>query len=88
MREVGIDDKDIQIMSKIYWEQTAVVRTENGLTKEFMIKKGVRKGRVLSLSSFDLYTEKLFREIEDMKGVVIGGSNINYNRYADDKQPY
>ena len=27
---------------------------------------------------------KNFREIVDMKGVVVGGSNINNNRYADD----
>ena len=32
----------------------------------------------------NLYTEKIFREVEDMKGINIGGVNINNLRYADD----
>ena len=32
--EIGIDDKDLQIITKMYWEQTAVVRTEHGITEE------------------------------------------------------
>ena len=68
----------------MYWEQTAVVRTEHGITEEFQVKKGVRQGCVLSPSLFNLYTEKIFREIEDMEGVNVGGHNINNLRYADD----
>ena len=41
----------------MYWEQTAVVRTEHGKTEEFQIKKGVRQGCVLSPILFNLYTE-------------------------------
>ena len=67
----------------MYWEQTAVVRTEHGITEEFQVKKGVRQGCVLSPSLFNLYTEKIFREIEDMEGVNVGGHNINNLRYAD-----
>ena len=33
---------------------------------------------------YNLYTEKIFREIEGMPGVVIGEVNINNLRYADD----
>ena len=66
-------------LESMYWEQTAVVKTE-----EFKIKKGVRQGCVLSASLFNLYTEKIFREIDNANGVVIGGTNINNNRYADD----
>ena len=29
LSEIGIDDKDLQIITKIYWEQTAMVRTEH-----------------------------------------------------------
>jgi len=39
---------------------------------------------VLSASLFNLYTEKIFREIDNASGVIIEGTNINYNRYADD----
>ena len=78
--EIGIDDKDLQIVTKMYWEHTAVVRTEHGITEEFQI----RQGCVSSPSLFNLYTEKIFREIEDMEGVNVGGHNINNLRYADD----
>ena len=54
------------------------------MTSEFKIKKAVRKGCVLSPNFFNLYTEKIFREVEDMKGVNIGGMNINNLRYAND----
>ena len=60
LSEIGIDDKDLRIITKMYWEQSAVVRTENGITAEFKIKKGVRQGCVLSPSLFNLYTEKIF----------------------------
>ena len=41
LSEIGIDDKDLLIISKLYWEQSASVRTESGMTSEFKIKKGV-----------------------------------------------
>ena len=68
----------------MYLEQTAVVKTEHGITEEFKIKKGVRQGSILSPSLFNLYTEKIFREIEDIKGMNVGGHIINILRYADD----
>ena len=84
LSEIGIDNKDLQIIRKLYWEQSASVRTESGMTSEFKIKKGRRQGCVLSPNLINLYTEKIFREVEDMKGVYIGGVNINNLRYADD----
>ena len=84
LSEIGIHDRDLQIISKLYREQSASVRTESGMTSEFKIKKGVRQGCVLSPNLFNLYTEKIFREVEDMKGVNIGGVSINNLRYADD----
>ena len=84
LSEIEMDDKDLQIITKLYWEQSVVVRTENGMTSEFKIRKGVRQGCVLSPNLFNLYTEKIFREVEDMKGVNIGGVNINNLKYADD----
>ena len=68
----------------MYWEQTVVARTEHGITEEFQVKKCVRLECVLSPSLFNLCTEKIFREIEDMEGVNVGGHNINSLRYADD----
>ena len=54
------------------------------MTSEFKIKKGVRQGCVLSPNLCNLYTENIFREVEDMNRVNIGGVNINNLRYADD----
>ena len=83
LSEIGIDDKDLQIITKMYWEQTAVVRTENGITEEFQIKKGGRQG-CFCCQVYLICTPKIFREIEDMEGVNVGGHNINNLMYADD----
>ena len=48
------------------------------------IKRGVRQGCVLSPDLFSLYSEKIVREIEDLKGIQIEDININNIRYADD----
>ena len=85
LSEIGIDDKDLQIITKLYWEQSASVRTESRMTSESKIKREVRQGCVLSPNLFNLYTEKIFREVEDMKGVNTGGViNINNLSYVDD----
>ena len=84
MKEIGVDDKDLQIIIKMYCEQTAVVRTKNGASSGFKIKKDARQCCVLSQNLYNLYTEKIFREIEGMPGVVIGGENMNNLRFADD----
>ena len=36
------------------------------------------------LKPFNLYTEQIFREVEIMKRVTVGGVNINNLRYTDD----
>ena len=54
------------------------------MTSEFKIKEGVRQGCILSPNLFNLYTEKILREVEDMEGLNIGGVNINNLRYAYD----
>ena len=46
LSEIGIDAKDLQIISKLYWEQSASVRTESGMISEFKIKKAVRQSCV------------------------------------------
>ena len=84
LTELGIPNKDLQIITEQYWEQRAVIQTGKSIIAEFEIKKGVRQGCVLSPMLFNLYTEKIFREVENMTGITIGGANINNFRYADD----
>ena len=76
---VALPGREIKFTSNLYRTQKAFVRLENGLSDEVMIKRGV-----LSPALFNLYTEMIFRAIEDMDGVKIGGLNINNLGYADD----
>ena len=66
-------------------KQESCVKTLNGTTDWFHNKKGVRQGCVLSSHLFNLYTEKIMREvIHESDGVKIGGIRISNLRYADD----
>ena len=41
LSEIGIYDKDVQITSKLYSEQSVCVKTKSGVTSEFKTKTGV-----------------------------------------------
>ena len=85
LKLAGLDGKDIRIIARLYWEQVALVRTEKGNSKEIKIRRGTRQGCVLSPYLFNLFTELIFRVIEnDDDGVSIGGRRISNLRYADD----
>ena len=84
LSEIGVDGKDIKIIRNLYWDQTASVRIMNELSEELLIQRGVRQGCVASPTLFNLYTERIFRHIINMKGVNVGGTHYNNLRYADD----
>ena len=84
MENLDIDGKDISLIRNLYWNQKAYMRTEDGLSPEIHIKRGVRQGCVLSPCLFNLYTENIFGAINTNKGIKIGGTTINNLRYADD----
>ena len=81
---IRVDGKDLRIIARMYWEQTGIVRVEHGVTLEFKIKQGVRQGCILSSSLFNLHTEQIFREVGVIKGVTVGGANINNLRFSND----
>ena len=83
LKDIGIDEKDLRIIAGLYWDQTSVVRTKTEFSSEFSIKRGVRQGCVLSPNLFNLYIEKIFKEVIDRNRANIGGMNINNLRYAD-----
>ena len=81
---LNLDGKDLRIIRNLYWNQTAAVRVGDDVGEYVDIKKGVRQGCVFSPDLFNLYSEWILRELEELPGVVIGGTRINNLRYADD----
>ena len=84
LKDIGLNGKDIKVIANLYWTQKAFIQLDQDLSAEIKIKRGVRQGCVLSPCLFNLYTEMIFRHIEEITGVVVGGININNLRYADD----
>ena len=85
LKLAGLDGKDVRIIARLYWEQAAVVRTEQGHSEGIRIKRGTSQGCVLSPYLFNLFTELIFRVIENEdERVSVGGRRISNLRYADD----
>ena len=84
LKTTDIDLSDIALVANFYWEQDTKIRIGNHMSESLKIKRGVRQGCVLSPSLSNLYTENIFRQIDELPGVKIGGRNINNLRYADD----
>ena len=84
LERIGIDGKDIHVIANLYWNQKAAIRIEDELSSYIAIQRGVRQGCVLSPYLFNIYTEFIFREIDELEGININGKNVNNIRYADD----
>ena len=84
LKEIGLNGKDIKLIVNLYWTQKAYMQLEQDISGEIMIKRVVRQGCVLSPCLFNLYTEMIFRHIEDVEGVIVGDASINNLRFADD----
>ena len=84
LEELDIDGKDLRIIRNLYWNQSAAVRIDGNYSAFKQIKRGVRQGCVMSPDLFNIYSETIFRELEDSPGIKINGEVINNIRYADD----
>jgi hypothetical protein len=60
------------------------MKVNNDTSEYTNIKRGVRQGCVLSPDLFNIYSEMILRNVEDVEGIKIGGNNCNNIRYADD----
>ena len=80
-----IDDKDLHVIRNLYNEQVAVVcMSDKSTTAWARIRRGVRQGCVMSPDLFNLYSEMILRELEDVdKGIVVNRVRINKIRYAN-----
>ena len=61
MRELGVPEHLIKLISNLYDGQQACVRTEKGDSELFNIGQGVRQGCILSPTLFNLYAEYIMR---------------------------
>ena len=84
LSSIGVRGRDLRFIQNLYWKQRAYIRLGKGLSGRVKIKRGVRQGCILSPILFNLYTAILFRAINSVEGIKIGGMNINNLRYADD----
>ena len=84
LQSTDIDENDIAVISNLYWQQKTTVRINNSFSNSLNIKRGVRQGCVLSPALFNLYTDIIFRQIEELPGLKMGGLKINNLRYSDD----
>ena len=87
LKEMGIPDHLTCLLRNLCAAQEAAVRTGQGTTDWFQIRKGVRQGCTLSPCLFNLYAEYIMRNAgleESQAGIKIARRNINNLRYADD----
>ena len=86
LKGMGVPEHLIVMLSNLYTNQEATIRTEYGETGNIPIGKGVRQGFILSPLLFNIYAEKIMREALDKwdKGIGIGGRKVSHLRYADD----
>ena len=84
---MGIPDHLTCLLRNLYPGQEATVRTEDGTTESFQIRKGVHQVCMFSPCLFNLYEEYIMRNArldEAQAGIKIAGRNINNLWYADD----
>ena len=70
LQELEIDGKDIRVVRNLYWEQTACKRVNGHFGDSTEIKRGVRQGCVFSSDLFNIYSEKIMREIDGVEGFI------------------
>ena len=86
LKGMGVPEHLIVMLSNLYTNQEATIRTEYGETGNIPIGKGVRQGCIISPLLFNIYAENIMREALDKwnKGIGIGGRKVSNLRYADD----
>ena len=87
LQEMGIPHHVIGLLRSLYAGQEATVRTGDGRTDWFQIRKGICLGCMLSPCLFNLYAVYIMRNAgldEAQVRIKIAQRNTNHLRYADD----
>ena len=61
LEEIGLDTKDLRLLSELCWKQSAAIRIEGELGRWIMILKGERQGCVTSPDFFNAMQERFYR---------------------------
>ena len=79
LEKIGINVHIRRFIQQLYWNQTAVVRSENAESEEISIEKGVRQGCVLSPILFNIYLEVIFHQAikNDKDGIKVDNERIS-----------
>ena len=86
-KELGIPDHLTCLLSNLYADQEATVRTGHGTMDWFQIGKGVWQVCILLPCLFNFYVEYIMQNAgldEAQTGIKIAGRNINNLSYTDD----
>ena len=87
LQEIGIPDHLTCLLRDLYAGHKAAVRTGQGTTDWFWIRKGVGQGCILSPCLLNLQAEYIMLNVrldEAHAGIKIACRNINNLRYTDD----
>ena len=73
LKYMGVPDNLILVLRNLYTNQESTVRTEYGETSNLPIGKGVRQGCIISPFLFNIYAERIMRDILEKwdKGISI-----------------
>ena len=67
LRDIHLDGRDLRLIQNLYWNQKAAVKVEDELSEWQEIRMGVRQGCVLSPDLFNIYSEMIMRENENLE---------------------
>ena len=83
---MGVPEHLIVVLRNLYKNQESTVRIAYGETSNIPIGKGVWQGCILSPLLFNIYAERIMRDILEKwdKCISIGGRKVTNLRYSDD----
>ena len=85
MRSIGVCNKIVNIVEKMYEKTTCAVVVDKFLTDWFSVSVGVRQGCLLSPTLFNLFLDFVMDELKCLQERVTLDNDLNFDiRYADD----
>ena len=85
LRAIGIDEKIVNIVEKLYDETECAVVINGHITNWFIVSVGVRQGCLLSPTLFNVFLKFVMDEVKSLQNTLLLDGNISIDiRYADD----